>query len=157
MVRSSALLLVLFAAACGGGSAPPATGVPAPAAAGAPAATAAAAVEQFMAAVADSNLTRMGQLWGTARGAAAVTGQPARWREHIIVMQAYLKGGDFRVISNVETAGSDGRREVTVELVRGGCSKQIPFTAVRWNAGSWLISNVDISQAGNPVRPCGEF
>ncbi len=142
--------LLVLVAACGG-SRGAAVDSPGPTAA---APTSGAAVEQFMQAVVDSNLIRMGQLWGTTSGSAAATGQPPRWREQVVVMQAYLKGGTFRVIGNVDTAEGEGRRQVTIELDRGGCTKQIPFTVVRLGSGNWLVVNVDISAAGNPARPC---
>lgn len=142
--------LLLLAAACGGGNRPgPTTD------AGALVASPDQVVTEFMQAVADSNLTRMGQLWGTARGSAAVTGEPVRWREQVLVMQLYLRGGSSRVTGNVATMGAADRREITLELVRGGCTKQIPFTVLRLASGGWLVANVDISQAGNPARPCG--
>jgi len=112
-------------------------------------------VSQFMQAVADSNLTRMGQLWGTARGSAAVVGEPVRWREHVAVMQLYLRGGSSRVVSNMPGTGPGERRQLTLELERGGCVKQVPFTVLRLQDSSWLVVNVDINQAGNPARPCG--
>ncbi len=150
MKRLAPVALLLLAAACGGGRAAPSES-PGPVAA-----SATGVVEEFMQAVADSNLTRMGQLWGTTSGSAAATRQPPRWREQVVVMQAYLRGGTFRVIGNVDTAEGEGRRQVTIELDRGGCTKQIPFVVVRLAVGTWLVSNVDISQAGNPARPCGE-
>lgn len=152
MKAFSSLVLVALVAACGG---PRGAAVDSPEPS-APVPTSGAAVEQFMQAVADSNLTRMGQLWGTTSGPASATGQPVRWREHVVVMQAWLKGGTFRVIGNMDTAGGEGRRQVTIELDRGGCTKQIPFTVARLGSGSWLVVNVDISQAGNPARPCGD-
>ncbi|MCL4865884.1 MAG: hypothetical protein KJZ47_08330, partial [Gemmatimonadales bacterium] len=145
-------IALLLAAACGGSRAMPLVDAGSP---GAPVLSATDVVTEFMQSVADSNLTRMGQLWGTARGPAAVTGEPARWREHVVVMQLYLRGGTSRVIGNVATMGSADRRDITIELDRGGCTKQVPFTVLRQASGAWLVTNVDISQAGNPARPCG--
>lgn len=144
--------LLLLAAACGGGGGT----VPAPVMdAGSPVSSPTEVVTEFMKAVADSNLTRMGQLWGTARGSAAVTGEPVRWREQVIVMQLWLHGGTSRITGNVPAMGAADRRDITLELERGGCLKQVPFTVIRLASGSWLVANVDISQAGNPARPCG--
>ena len=148
LLVSGALLL---AAACGGSGS-----LPAPVTdAGSPVSSPDAVVTEFMQSVADSNLTRMGQLWGTARGSAAVTGEPVRWREQVIVMQLWLQGGTSRITGNVPAMGAADRRDITLELVRGGCVKQIPFTVLRLASGAWLVTNVDISQAGNPARPCG--
>lgn len=152
MRTTTALPMLLLAAACGGGYS-----AAAPAAGAAPtAASASIAVEQFMRAVADSNLTRMGQYWGTARGAAAVTGEPANWQQRVVVMQLYLSGGSFRVIGDVPAAGGGDRRVVTIDLVRGTCSKQVPFTLGQAPGGGWIIVSLDLNDAGNPARPCGD-
>ena len=66
----------LLLAACGGGSGG--------AAAVHPANTASAAVENFMKAVADSNLAAMAGLWGTAKGPAARTRQPSDYERRIV-------------------------------------------------------------------------
>ncbi|MDZ4673393.1 MAG: hypothetical protein SGI84_03000 [Gemmatimonadota bacterium] len=149
MKRCVLFSALLLAAACGGSRPMPAGD------AGTPVASPTEVVTEFMQSVADSNLTRMGQLWGTARGSAAVTGEPARWREQVVVMQLYLRGGTSRVTGNVAGMGAADRRDITLELVRGGCTKQIPFTVLRLAGGGWLVTNVDISRAGNPARPCG--
>lgn len=147
LVLSAALVL---AVACGGGRSVSAGGDVGP-----PVFSPNDVVSQFMQAVADSNLTRMGQLWGTARGSAAVVGEPVRWREQVAVMQLYLRGGSSRVVSNMPGTGPGERRQLTLELERGGCVKQVPFTVLRLQNSSWLVVNVDINQAGNPARPCG--
>ena len=62
------IVAVLVLAACaGGGSAAPGA---------APAASAERVVQDFMRAVADSNLTKMAQLWGSAKGSAGATHEP---------------------------------------------------------------------------------
>jgi hypothetical protein len=108
----------------------------------------------FMRAAADSNLARMAELWGSADGPAARTGQPPEWEKRVIIMQTYLRGDSSRVVSDVPVAGSDSQRRVIVELYRPGCVKQIPATVTRSRSGGWLVENVDISAAGNPARPC---
>lgn len=113
-----------------------------------------AAVEAFMTAVADSNISQLGMLWGTARGPAAVTNIPAEWQRRIVVIHAYLRGGSGRVIGDSPTTSGD-RRTVTFELTRGGCTKAVPFTTIRLNTGVWLVSDIDLPSAGNPARPCG--
>jgi len=149
MRRIAVLSLVVLAAACGGsGSGPVVTGaLPA-------VASDTEAVEKFMAAVADSNVARMGELWGTMRGPAAATGQPANWQRRMVVAQLYLRGGSYRISSNVSSG--DGRRELTLDLDRGGCTSQVPFTVARLATGSWVVVNLDVSKAGNPARPCGD-
>jgi hypothetical protein len=149
MTRAALLVPALLLAACGG-SRGPMTVSTAPAYE-----SGQAVVEQFMGAVVDSNLTRMGQLWGTSRGPAAVTGDPSDWQRRIVAMQAWLKGGTSRVLGEDRTA-DDNRRTVTLELTRGGCARQVPFHVLRLSNGSWIVWNVDLEAAGNPARPCNE-
>ena len=136
-------LAALLLAACGGGTSPVQ-----------PAKSAAAAVQGFMQAVADSNLSKMADLWGTASGPASKTRQPPDWERRIAIMQAYLRSDSFRVSSDV--ADPSGRRDLLVQIKRQACSWSVPFVAVKANDGSWLVNQVDLTQAGNPARPCLE-
>jgi hypothetical protein len=130
---------------CGGRGVAPVTPV------GGPSAVAAA----FMQAVADSNLTQMGSLWGTNRGPAASTNVPSNWAQRVVVMHAYLKGGTARVLGEADPSLSrEDRRQVLVELTRRGCVKRVPFTMVRTRDGGWLVNEVDLNAAGVPGRPC---
>ena len=56
-----------------------------------------AAVNAFMKAVADSNLARMTQLWGTSEGSAATTRKPADFQKRMYVTYAFLKGGTYKI------------------------------------------------------------
>ena len=114
------------------------------------------AVQAFMKAAADSNLTRMGELWGTARGLAANQMAAADHHKRLVVMQAYLKGDSVRVVSETPVRGRDNERDLVVQLyrLRGTCIKPIPFSTVRTGSGAWLVHSVNISAAGNPARPC---
>lgn len=133
-------LLALFPAACGGGSG--VTPDPGPA----------QAIHDFMQAVADSNLARMAQLWGTRSGPAATTRQPSDYQQRIQVMHAYLKGATARVISQIE--GSSDRTTLHVEMSRGGCVRNVPFVLVRLSGNRWIVMNVDIAAIGTPGRDC---
>ena len=131
-------------AACGGSRTAPVQ----------PVNTAAGAVQGFMQAVADSNLGKMATLWGTSSGSAAKTGQPPDYERRIVIMQAYLRNESFRVTSDVPQSPS--RRDLQVELRRHTCTWSVPFVAVRTGDGSWLVTQVDLTAAGNPARPCLE-
>jgi hypothetical protein len=122
----------------------------APGSAAAPTAVATA----FMQAVADSNLTQMGELWGTAKGSAATTGEPANWLQRLSVIHAYLKGGTARVLGENPGAMKDDRRQLMVEVTRPGCVKSVPFTMVRTKQGAWLVNAIELNAAGVPGRPC---
>lgn len=133
----------LLLAACGGNA-------PAPVH---PANTASAAVQNFMRAVADSNLTAMAGLWGTARGPAGKTRQPSDYERRIVVMQTYLSHDDSRILSDTPD-GSEARHAVQVQLRRQACTWTVPFTVIQLTDGSWIINQVDLTAAGNPSRPC---
>jgi hypothetical protein len=119
-----------------------------------PAKSAAAAVQGFMQAVADSNVSKMAGLWGTTNGPAAKTGQPADWERRVAIMQAYLKSDSYRLTSDV--GESEARRILQVQLKRQTCTWSVPFVAVKTGDGSWVVNQVDLTQAGNPARPCDE-
>jgi len=110
-----------------------------------------AVVDQFMQAVADSNLNRMAQLWGTTRGSAAETGQPADYQRRIAIIWAYLRGSTVRVLGEVERTSD--RSVLAVDLRRSGCRYRVPFTMVR-ASGGWLVNAIDLAQVGVPGRPC---
>ncbi len=139
--RWYAALVVLTA--CGGGSGPgPVT----------PGTSPTAAVEGFMQAVSDSNLTRMAQLWGSTGGPAARTRQPPDWERRIAIMQAYLRNESHRLLP-VVPSGSDSKQDIQVEIRRQLCTWVIPFSVIK-SGDSWLVNQVDLTQAGNPARPC---
>ena len=143
-MRHLLLPAALLAIACGGSS------VSAPAS---PVSSSPEAVAAFMRAAADSDLTRMAQLWGTDHGPASET-RPNNYEKRIAVMQAYLHGDSTRIVSEVATPGDQNRRRVSIALYRGTCVKQIPVTTVHTKSGGWIVESVDISVAGNPARPC---
>ena len=145
MIKQRWLGSVLLLAACSGGSAPPAE----------PANSARGAVQSFMQAVADSNIAKMANLWGTASGPAAKTNQPPDWQRRVTIMQAYLRNDSFRVTSD-EPQTDVNRRALTVEIKRQACTWTVPFTAVKTRDGSWIVTQLDLAAAGNPARPCQE-
>jgi len=142
---SPPIIAALLLAACAGG------GSPAPTAA--PAASAERVVQEFMRAVADSNLTKMAQLWGSAKGAAGTTHEPADYERRIAIMQAYLRGAQYRILSNDVDPASADQRVLQVELKRESCDKTVPFAVIR-TGDTWLINRVDLSAVGSPGRPC---
>jgi hypothetical protein len=135
-------------AACGGGS----TGHPS--AEPGPVTSPRGVVEQFLEAVADSNVQKMGMLWGTSAGPAAKTNQPPDWERRIVVMQAYLQNEGTKVTGDAPDNTSPERHLVQVELRRQLCTKSVPFTVIKLPDGSWVVNQVDLGAAGNPARPC---
>lgn len=145
------VVAVALLAACGGGGA--ATGGGAQGAAG-PVASSGDAALAFLRAAADSNLTRMAELWGTAGGPAARTKSPPDYDRRIILMQAYLRNDSTRLMGQAAVPTDDSRRTVTVALWRQGCMKQVPLTLIRTADGAWLVNDVNLALLGNPARPC---
>ena len=146
MIKARALVLAVLVAACGGGSGPSTV---------TPTTSGRGAVDAFMQAVADSNLTQMANLWGTAAGPAGKTKQPADWERRVAIMQAYLQNESHRVVSDGPASpGSADRRAVQVEIRRQLCTWVVPFTAIKLGDGSWIVNQVDLTAAGNPARPC---
>ena len=137
------LLAIAPLAACAGGGAGEAR----------PAASARETVDAFLQAAADSNLTRMSQLWGTVRGPARTTGQPTDYEKRIFVMQTYLRGSTHRVVAD-NPGATEAQRLVHVQIRRADCVYMVPFTAVRSNSGIWVVNSFDLDILGTPGRPC---
>lgn len=112
------------------------------------------AVQEFMAAVADSNLIKMAEYWGTAKGAAGEIGQPADYPKRIEVMQLWLRGYSYRILASTPTDAGRAAQQMEVELVRGNCRKQVPFLAVRTSSARWIIQSIDLNAVGSPIMPC---
>ncbi len=145
--RILSIATTLLVVACGGAATSSAQDL-------SPQAGSEAAVQGLLRAVADSNLDKMAQFWGTSKGPAAATHQPSDYERRIVVMQAYLRGSDFRIISNTVDSEHRDRRVLRVELTRGSCDEVVPFTAIRTGKG-WVVSSVDLDALGSPARRCG--
>jgi hypothetical protein len=143
VIQQRWFLALLAVAACGGGGSSGSV---------APARTPTGVVESFMQAVADSNLSRMAELWGSTGGPAAKTKQPSDYEKRIAVMQAYLRNESHKVLA-AAGAGSDTRQDFQVEIRRELCTWTVPFTVIKVG-DSWLVNQVDLTKAGNPARPC---
>jgi hypothetical protein len=138
--------LVLLAA-CGGGAASNTPKVT-------PTTSSEQAVEQFMKAVADSNLAKMATLWGSSKGSAAQTGQPIDYPRRIVVIQAYLRGATPRIVSADPAGPAVSQRLVNVELRRDQCVKTVPFQTAKAPSGNWVITSIDLAAVGTPGRAC---
>jgi hypothetical protein len=108
-----------------------------------------------MQAVADSNVVKMANLWGTASGPAAKTNQPPDWQRRVAIMQAYLRNDSFRITAD-EPETDVNRRALQVEIKREACTWSVPFSTIKIRDGSWIVTQVDLAAAGNPARPCQE-
>jgi hypothetical protein len=145
VIKLRPMVLAALLAGCGGGSTA-ATNV-------APTNSAKGAVQSFLEAVADSNLTQMANFWGTAAGPAGRTRQPPDYERRIAIMQAYLRNESHRIVSDTPEAGGT-RHALQVEIRRQLCAWTVPFTAIKLGDGNWIVSQVDLTAAGNPARGC---
>jgi hypothetical protein len=143
-VRILPAILMSALLACGGGS-KPSTGV-------APSAGPAEAVDAFMKAVADSNLTRMAELWGTSRGSAAQTGKPTDYQRRVAVIYTFLKGSTAKVLAEVER--SDDKSTLAVEVARPDCRKRIPIMLEKTKDDRWMVTSIELGALGTPGRAC---
>ncbi len=112
------------------------------------------AVQEFMAAVADSNLIKMAEYWGTAKGAAGEIGKPADYPKRIEVMQLWLRGYSYRILASTPTDAGLTGQQMVVELARGDCRKQVPFLAVKTGSNRWVVQSIDLNAVGSPMMPC---
>lgn len=144
MIKPRWFVFAAVLAGCGGGSTPATV---------APTNSAKGAVESFMQAVADSDLTQMANFWGSTGGPAARTRQPPDYERRIAIMHAYLQNESHRIVSD-SPVGGDARHALQVEIRRQLCSWVVPFTAIKLGDGSWIVSQVDLTAAGNPAQGC---
>ena len=106
-----------------------------------------------MQAVADSNLSRMAELWGTAGRPRRQDQTAADYERRIVVMQAYLRNDDFTRSFRPRHRRSEGRQDRAGRDSAAACtwSCRSPSSSP---VTSWLVNQVDLTAAGNPARPC---
>jgi hypothetical protein len=107
-----------------------------------------------MAAVADSNLPKMAEFWGTAKGSAAETGTPTDYPKRVEVMQIYLRGFTYRLQASTPVDVTRSVQSMEVQMTRGDCRKSVSMTAVRTNNERWVIQEIDLTAVGSPAAPC---
>jgi hypothetical protein len=144
-------VILIAVAACGGspGAAGPSDAAP----------TADASVRNFMQAVADSNIVRMGRYWGTSRGPATVTHQPADYVQRLGITQAFLRRSPFKVLRADADPADTKKEKVVVEFTRTDldgktCARVATFTALNTEKYGWIVSGLDLNEVGTPGRAC---
>ena len=145
-MRLSRLLVsscILVAGACGG---KPVPDNPLPS-------SPAAAVEQFLAAVRENDLARMGEIYGSDRGPVNYWMASAEREKRLMILESFLYHERYDL--DPRTLPGDGAdlRVVRVRIERNNCRPVVPFTTRRYREG-WLVQSFDIEAAGNPRRPC---
>jgi len=144
------LIGALLLSACGGGKAAPGAVNPQSAAP----VTAEAAVRAFIKAASDSNIAEMSQLFGTDKGSAYSTHQPADFQRKLEVMQIYLRNIQYTVGKIHPADNEPGKTIVDVIIDRKACSRTMPITTVLSAKDGWMVNSLDLNTAGNPSRPC---
>lgn len=144
-MRRVTILLLLGAIGCGGQKPTPTT----------PESAMQAALDGFLAAIKSNDLNRMGQLWGTEKGPAINTMDATELTQRLSVIQKYLSHNGYRVVEGPITTPANPRlRTYRVELQRTGCTRVIPMDLIFTRAGSWVVYDVHLEAAGNPVLGC---
>jgi hypothetical protein len=138
------LAATLAGLACGGATQAPAPDSPT------------ASVQQFLAAVKANDLQRMGRLWGTNKGPAADWMDQRELYQRLTVIQKYLAHEGSRVLEGPLPSGTGQAnvRGFRVELQRPRCALVLPIDVVRTGSGGWVVLDVHLADAGNPVAPC---
>ena len=113
-----------------------------------------AAVRAFLNAVKANSLQGMAELWGTDKGPASNTMDHQEMDKRLSVIRTFLVHDkfEFQVRNTIDAMGAE-QRVLDVRLSRNGCQPVVPFTVVRYKS-RWLVKDIDLSAAGNPVRSC---
>jgi hypothetical protein len=101
------------------------------------------AVEQFLRAANAGDLQAMSGIWGTKDGAARETMDRVAMEKRETILACYFTSDSHRILG--EGAGSQGRREVRVELKRGNLTRQTTFYTIKGPADRWYVENMDIA------------
>jgi hypothetical protein len=114
-----------------------------------------AAVRSFLNAVKANSLSAMGETWGSGRGPAVGYMDRAELEQRLTVIRTFLEHEKFEILESQASVvpGSEQKRVVQVRLTRKGCQPVVPFTVIPYGGG-WLVTDIDLSAAGNPQRPC---
>jgi len=140
------VLVALGSLACGGGAGPGKIAPQSPQ----------ETLAQFMSAVKDNNIPRMGTLWGSERGPATNWMKADQLRERLSVVQKYVNHAGYRVIEGpLAVPGHDNMKSFRVELQRDpGCTVVFPIDLVRTKDGGWVVNDVHLGSIPTPGLPC---
>ncbi len=115
------------------------------------------AAEQFLTAVKANDLQAMSTVWGTQNGPVRETMERTSMEKREIILVCYLTHDTSRIIG--EAAGTQGRRDIRVELKRGNLTRQTTFYTIKGPRDRWYVENVDIAAirdfCGNPGTAAG--
>ena len=115
------------------------------------------AAEQFLRAVKANDLQAISTVWGTQNGPARETMERTSMEKREIILVCYLTHDTSRVVA--EAPGSQGHRDIRVELKKGYLTRQTTLYTIRGPGDRWYVENVDIAAVrdfcGNPGTSAG--
>ncbi|MFL5525767.1 MAG: hypothetical protein ACJ8AB_11580 [Gemmatimonadaceae bacterium] len=110
------------------------------------------AVDQFLRAVNAKDLQAMSTVFGTSKGPARETMERTELEKREIILACYFTHDSARILG--ETGGTQGHRDVRVELRKGNLTRQSTFYTIKGPGGRWYVDNMDIAAVrdfcGNP-------
>ena len=116
------------------------------------AASAQLAVDQFLKAAKAGDLQAISTVWGTKDGPARETMDRTQMEKRVTILACYLNNDSARILG--EMPGSQGHRELRVELKKGNLTRQTTFYTIAGPGGRWYVENVDLASVrdfcGNP-------
>jgi hypothetical protein len=112
-------------------------------------------VRSFLNAVKANSLSAMGETWGSARGPAVGYMDRAELEQRLTVIRTFLEHDSFEILGSPPGVAPENQPKhvIQVRLIRKGCQPVVPFTVIPYGRG-WLVTDIDLSAAGNPRRPC---
>jgi hypothetical protein len=110
------------------------------------------AVQQFLKAVKESDLQAMSTVFGTKNGPARETMDRTELEKREVILACYFNHDTARILG--EDSGTQGHREIRVELKKGNLTRQTTFYAIQGPGRRWYVDNMDIASVrdfcGNP-------
>jgi hypothetical protein len=99
------------------------------------------AATMFMGAVKSQDLQAMGAVWGTNQGAARDNMEREELDKRLILLQACYDHDRFQILD--ESLGSDGNREIRVQVTRGNRTLTPRFKIVQGPSNRWFVQDTD--------------
>jgi hypothetical protein len=110
------------------------------------------AVNQFLQAVNAKDLQAMSTVFGTRDGPARETMDRTELEKREVILACYFNHDTARILG--EQSGTQGHREIRVQLNKGNLSRETTFYAIKGPGGRWYVDNMDIAAVrdfcGNP-------